>query len=112
MISRAGVRAAYGDPVELDGTTILPVAFTTFGFGSGKAKLQAEDENGEARESDEPSDGDMMAGGGVSLPLGAYVTRDGYTRFEPNPIPLIVVAIPFVCVLGRAIRKIIRVLKK
>ena len=50
--------------------------------------------------------------GGWSAPVGAYITRDGVTRFEPNLITLLVVATPFVCFAGRAIARIIKALKK
>ena len=50
-------------------------------------------------------------GGGASVPVGAYVTRDGRTRFEPNTIALLAVGIPFVWVTGRAIGRILRGLR-
>ena len=36
-VTSVGVHAAYGDPVELDGTTIVPVAIAGYGFGAGEA---------------------------------------------------------------------------
>lgn len=99
-VGSVGVGTVYGTPVELDGTTIVPVALASYGFGATDGGTDAE---GEA-----PGAG----GGGFSAPVGAYVTRDGYTRFEPNTIALLVVGIPFVCVAGRAIARVIRALKK
>lgn len=85
----------------------MPVAFTSYGFGGGEG-------GGEGG-----SDGDNLhgegsggGGGGISAPVGAYVTRDGYTRFEPNIIALLVVGVPFVCVAGRALARVIKALKK
>lgn len=95
-VSTMGVKAAYGEPVDLDGTTILPVAVTSFGFGGGAAE----------------GEGEGGGGGGFAAPVGAYVTRDGYTRFEPNLIALLAVGIPFVCVAGRALARVIRALKR
>lgn len=97
-VNSVGVHAAYGEPVELDGTTIVPVALTSYGFGAG--------ENDDA---EHPGSG---GGGGFAAPLGAYVTRDGYTRFEPNTIALLAFGIPFVCVAGRAIARVIRSIKR
>lgn len=97
-VSSTGVHAAYGEPVDLDGTTVVPVAFTSYGFGAGEGEADSE--------------GNGAGGGGMAWPVGAYITRDGFTRFEPNTIALLLVGIPFVCVAGRAIARIIRALKK
>ncbi len=51
-------------------------------------------------------------GGGVSVPVGVYVRREEGLRFEPNIVTLLVVAVPFVWVAGRALTRIIRALKK
>ncbi len=99
-VTTVGVHAAYGDPVDLNGTTVIPVAIASYGFGAGE---------GGAAEMGEGSGG---GGGGFACPVGAYVTRDGYTRFEPNTIALLAVGIPFVCVAGRAIARVIKALKK
>jgi uncharacterized spore protein YtfJ len=99
-VSSVGVHAAYGEPVELDGTTIVPVAAASYGFGAGEGAA------------DTQSEGSGAGGGGFAWPVGAYVSRDGYTRFEPNTIALLLVGIPFVCVAGRAIARVVRALKK
>lgn len=103
-VSSVGVHAAYGDPVDLDGTSIVPVAIASYGFGAGEAG--GEDE-GSAH-----GEGAGGGGGGFACPVGAYVTRDGYTRFEPNTIALLAVGIPFVWVAGRAIARVVRALKR
>jgi uncharacterized spore protein YtfJ len=94
-----GVTSAYGDPVEVDGTTIIPVALVWYGFGAGEGT--SEDEGGSGG-----------GGGGTSLPIGAYVKTGGTVRFDPNVISLLIVGIPFVWVTGRALARIIRVLKR
>lgn len=99
-VTSVGVHAAYGEPVELDGTTIVPVACVSYGFGAGEGGLE------------ESGEGSGGGGGGVSVPVGAYVSRDGFTRFEPNPVALLAVGIPFVCVAGRALARVIRALKR
>ncbi|HYI34534.1 MAG TPA: spore germination protein GerW family protein [Glaciibacter sp.] len=94
-----GVTSAYGDPVEVDGTTIIPVALVWYGFGGGEGTSEAEGGSG-------------GGGGGTSLPIGAYVKTGGTVRFDPNVISLLIVGIPFVWVTGRALARIIRVLKR
>ncbi|EYT53632.1 hypothetical protein H490_0109750 [Leucobacter sp. UCD-THU] len=102
-VTQVGVRSSYGEPVEVDGTTIMPVACTSYGFGAGEGGGGLEDAQGE---------GSGGGGGGMSVPVGAYVSRDGYTRFEPNIIALLAVGVPFVWVAGRALARIIKALKK
>ncbi len=91
-----GVKSAYGEQQDLDGVKIIPVAMSWTGFGGG---------------SDEVGNGGG-GGGGWSAPLGAYVRRGDDLRFEPNIVSLLVVAIPFVWVAGRALSRVIRTLKK
>ena len=90
-----GVRSAYGDPVDVDGVSVTPVALTMTGFAGGSA-----------------DQGEGGTGGGVAVPLGVYVRREEGLRFEPNLVTLLAVAIPFVWVAGRALSRIIRALKK
>ncbi|MBG6057647.1 putative spore protein YtfJ [Cryobacterium sp. MP_M5] len=100
-ISRsAGVKTAYGDPVQVDGVSLVPVALVYYGFGGGE---------GDSAESGKGSGG---GGGGMSLPIGAYVKSGGSLRFEPNVISLLAVGIPFVWVAGKAISRVIRALKR
>jgi len=98
-ISSSGIKSVYGEPVVVDGTTIVPVAAVQFGFGSGTAG-EGEDAPGGA------------GGGGVALPLGAYVSDETGVRFRPNLIVLLAVGIPFLWVAGHAWARVIRALKK
>jgi uncharacterized spore protein YtfJ len=99
-ISSNGIKSVYGEPVELDGTTIVPVAAVQYGFGAGSAGDADEDAPGGA------------GGGGVSIPFGAYVSDETGVHFRPNLITLLVVAIPFVWVAGHAWSRVIKALKK
>ncbi|WP_217183811.1 hypothetical protein [Streptomyces sp. AC495_CC817] len=90
-----GVTSAYGEPQDVDGVSITPVALTMTGFAGGSAE-----------------GGEGGTGGGVSIPLGVYVRREEGLRFEPNFVTLLAVAVPFVWVTGRAFARIIRALKK
>ncbi|MET0955533.1 MAG: hypothetical protein ABWY68_06240 [Cryobacterium sp.] len=94
-----GVTSAYGDPVQIEGVTIIPVALVQYGFGGGG---EGGDEEGAAG----------GGGGGMAIPIGAYVKSGGAARFEPNVISLLAVSIPFVWVAGKAVARIIRALKR
>jgi len=96
QVTSFGVKSAYGEPQDVDGVSITPVALTWAGFGGGADQ----DNNGGG------------GGGGVSIPLGVYVRREEGLRFEPNIVSLLAVGIPFVCVAGRALARVIRALKK
>lgn len=97
-----GVRSAYGDPVQIEGVTIVPVALVWYGFGGGGEGGGEGDEAGAAG----------GGGGGVAIPIGAYVKTGGAARFDPNLISLLAVGIPFVWVAGKAVARIIRAVKK
>ena len=96
LSSSIGAKSVYGEQQDLDGVKIIPVALTWHGFGGGS------DEEGAAG----------GGGGGAAIPVGAYVRTGDSIRFEPNIISLLAVAVPFVCVAGRALARIIRALKK
>ena len=96
-----GVTSAYGEPVQIEGVTVVPVAIVQYGFGAGGQDAEA------------GSDGfGGGGGGGVSIPIGAYVKHGTTARFDPNIIALLTVGIPFVWVTGRALTRIIRALKR
>jgi uncharacterized spore protein YtfJ len=109
-ISRsAGVRSAYGDPVLVDGITIVPVALVYYGFGGGEGESA---EGAGSGGFGGPGHGAGGGGGGVSIPVGAYVKSEGAVRFEPNVISVLAVGIPFVWVVGKTLSHVIRALKK
>src|SRR5215216_6879412 len=62
---KANVSTVFGDPVEREGVTVIPVAKARFGFGGGGGSG--------AREGQEVSGGGGGGGGG-----GAYVSPVGY----------------------------------
>ncbi|MFF8819156.1 MULTISPECIES: hypothetical protein [Leucobacter] len=107
-VTQTGVTTAYGEVVEVDGTAIMPVAVGSYIFGAGEGGA------GSGAGSDESLSGEGSGGGGggVSLPIGAYITRDGHTKFEPNLIALLTVGVPFVWVAGRALARVIRAFKR
>jgi uncharacterized spore protein YtfJ len=65
------VKTVFGDPVEKDGITVIPVAKVGGGGGGG-------------------SDTEGNGGGGFGLaakPAGAYVVKDGEVEWEPAVNP-------------------------
>jgi uncharacterized spore protein YtfJ len=76
--SAANVKAVFGEPIEAQGRTIIPVARVSFGFGAGEPKAKSD-------EDEEPSAKSVGGGGGArSRPLGVLeVTAEG-TRFIPT----------------------------
>ena len=61
------VRRVYGDPIEKDGLTLIPVASVAGGGGGG-------------------GDAEQNGGGGFGVaakPIGAYVIRGGDVSFQP-----------------------------
>jgi uncharacterized spore protein YtfJ len=96
-VSALGIKSVYGEPVEIGGKTVVPVAAMWFGFGAGS-------EDGES-----PAGGG--GGGGATIPIGAYVEEAGSVRFQPNVIALLWVGIPFVWVAGRALARVFKALK-
>lgn len=94
-----GVKSAYGDPIQVEGVTIVPVALVQYGFGGGDAGETAAGAGG-------------GGGGGMSIPIGAYVKSGGTVRFDPNIVTLLTVGIPFLWVAGHALSRIIRAVKR
>ena len=91
-----GVSRAYGEPVQLGGEELIPVALVSFGFGGGSAPA-----------SDDAPAGAGGGGGGFVLPLGVYAAgKGGGTVFRPNPIAGLMGLAPVVCAVGLSLRGI------
>jgi uncharacterized spore protein YtfJ len=68
----ANVKRVFGEPIERDGTLVIPVAVVIGGGGGG----------GRDSQPDQPGEG----GGGFGVwarPVGVYVVRDGRVDFRP-----------------------------
>jgi uncharacterized spore protein YtfJ len=73
LAEAASVRRAFGDPVERDGSVVIPVARVMGGGGGGEG----------GRAGDDREEG---AGGGFGLrvaPAGVFVLRDGKVTWQP-----------------------------
>jgi uncharacterized spore protein YtfJ len=65
------VRRVFGEPIERDGTTVVPVAVVTGGGGGGGGH----DDHG--------SEGEGGGFGMAARPAGVYVIRDGAVEWRP-----------------------------
>lgn len=106
-----GVTSVYGDPVDLGGATLVPVAVSLYGFGAGDAEGTGDGATGE-NSGKMGGSGAGGGGGGYAWPVGAYVSDASGVRFEPNVISLIIVAVPLISVVGKALSGIIKALKR
>jgi uncharacterized spore protein YtfJ len=70
---RAQVSSIFGEPVEREGLTVIPVAKVRFGFGGGGGSG--------SREGDEGSGGGG-GGGGLVSPIGYIEVRDDGAEFK------------------------------
>lgn len=85
LASRIGIYASasavYGEPVDNDGVTVIPVARVRWGFGGGGGADQDEDGGN--------SDFGGGGGGGVTAhPVGFIEVRDGEAEFRPIKDPV------------------------
>ena len=93
----ANARAIFGEPVERDGRTVVPVARVAYGFGGGFGAGPGLGEAAEAGEEgdagvtieavedleDEGGSGAGFGGGLSAKPVGALEITDHDTRFVP-----------------------------
>jgi uncharacterized spore protein YtfJ len=76
---RAQASAVFGEPVQREGLTVIPVAKARFGFGGGGGSG--------SHEGDEGSGGG--GGGGASVtPIGYIEVRDGSAEFKRISTPM------------------------
>src|SRR5690625_2591481 len=103
ILQNFGVKSAYGTPVEINGTTIVPVALTSYGFGGGE---------GDTPDGDKQGSGSGGGGGGMSIPLGAYVPHEGATRVEPNTISSLYIWMPMTFYTESALDSVVNAIKR
>ena len=93
----ASVRNVYGDPVNVGGRTVIPIARVSYGFEAG----------GGAGESEEDGSERAGSGGGAGLsarPVGALEITEAGTRFIPLIDPArLGIALAVGCLIGLAI---------
>ena len=78
-----GVKAVFGQPIERDGTIVVPVAKARWGIGGGQGP-------GAGEAPKRPGGG---GGGGTISPLGFIELTEGYAKFRPiRSSPLMILA--------------------
>lgn len=76
--ARAGVGAIFGEPVEREGVTVIPVGRLRWAFGGGGGR-------GAGGGDDEGSGG---GGGVLAVPTGYIEIRDGTASYRPVGFPI------------------------
>lgn len=108
LVKGVGLSTVYGEPTELNGVHIVPVALSFHVFGAGEGKGHGR--GGGSDRFDGEGEGEGSGGGGVaaSIPLGAYVRDIRGLRFEANLITLLAVATPLVWASSRVLAQLNR----
>lgn len=79
---KATVRTVFGDPMEMHGRTIIPVAKVRFGFGMGMG--HGKNKDGETVDDDRRhATGGGGGGGAVIRPLAVIEISEGRTKVTP-----------------------------
>ena len=82
--SGASVKQVYGEPIEVSGRTLIPVARVAFGFGGGLGASR-DTQKGITAAGEDKSAG--AGGGGAATPVGVLEISAEETRFIPaNPL--------------------------
>ena len=75
--STATVKSVFGEPIHVNGKTVVPVAKVAYGFGGG-AGAGKQGDNAERQ-----GEGGGGGGGVRAFPAGALEITEGRTRFVP-----------------------------
>jgi uncharacterized spore protein YtfJ len=104
---RTGVQTLFGEPIERNGTTVVPVARVRWGIGAGAGSMSGVDEGTDATGS-----GSGGGGGAVADPVG-YIELDAAgVRFRPivglppNPLAILAFGLALTLVL-RAVARLL-----
>lgn len=93
LVERIGARLSastvYGEPVERDGVTVVPVAATRFAIGGGGGS-----------DSTKAQEGEGGGGAGGLTPVGYIELKDGSSRYVPLVRPARMLAIVCCAVLA------------
>lgn len=77
--AKANVSACFGEPVTVEGRTVIPVARVSYGFGMGAEQEDLSDVAGSEIWTHSPYGGGMR-----SSPLGVIEVTEEETRIEPT----------------------------
>jgi uncharacterized spore protein YtfJ len=87
IAERLTAHTAYGEPVTVDGVTVIPVARVMVGFGAGSGVGEAKQPQ-DGEEAAPPPTGGGGAGGGVVQPLGFIEVSATGARWVPLEPPV------------------------
>src|SRR5512133_1034189 len=97
---RAHVSTIFGEAVEREGVTVIPVAKARFGFGDGGGSG--------SRGGDDQGSGGGGGGGVVVTPIGYIEMRDDGSRFKRISTPMDLLAlVTAASIAGVALRRLI-----
>jgi uncharacterized spore protein YtfJ len=80
---RASAKAVFGEPVERDGVTVIPVAKVRYGFGGGGGGGMSGSSLDDLEEAPEMGEGGGGGGGMMASPVGYIEITKGGAHFEP-----------------------------
>ena len=103
LVPTWGAKMAYGERTTLGGHELVPVALVVVGFGGGEGSGEMP-EGGTAPAG--RGEGSGGGGGGYVVPIGAYIGGPDGLRFRPNPIAVLMAAVPLVSAVGWAVARI------
>lgn len=75
--STATVKSVFGEPIQMNGKTVVPVAKVAYGFGGGAGAGKG------GPSQDRQGEGGGGGGGVRAFPAGALEITEGRTRFVP-----------------------------
>ncbi|MBV8116031.1 MAG: hypothetical protein JO300_14905 [Silvibacterium sp.] len=76
ILSGAGVKAIYGEPISAQGKTVIPIAKLMYGYGAGAG-------TGGVGNSSAQGEGGGGGAGVRAIPVGVIEVTDKETRFIP-----------------------------
>jgi uncharacterized spore protein YtfJ len=80
----ASVKTVYGNPITIEGKTVIPVAKVAYGFGAGSGPHAKKSGNGKAPKGKEgEGEGEGIGGGVAARPVGVVEITEEGTRFVP-----------------------------
>jgi uncharacterized spore protein YtfJ len=78
LATTANVKSVFGEPIQMNGKTVVPVATVAYGFGAGGGTSR-----GKGDESGAKAEGGGGGGGVRAYPAGALEITADRTRFIP-----------------------------
>ena len=110
----ANWKAAFGEPQQVEGRTIIPVAQVGYGFGLGFGQGARPSQGEDTAEPSAEAEGGGGGGGASSKPLGVIVVAGDQVSFESTldegKIALVALAVGALAVweLGKTLRVLFR----